>query len=193
MKTTPARVIVPVRGDPVVFSATAYGTLASPLPEAFSVTVRQAESLFAIQENLGALASTAIEPVDHSVPRKSDPVRGAECENEGLAIANPNNSTTTVTLQVLNRSGSQIGTFTETLQANNHEIFTLPEMMELGAPLFIGSVVACASQPVGLEAIGSEGGQALFAISVTTKPLCAHSAGLGEFEILVREALRDAG
>jgi hypothetical protein len=88
----------------------------------------------------------------------------------GLAIANPNNSATTVTVKVLNANGSTKGSFQETLAAKNQAIFTLSSKMNFDSSLFSGSMAVCASQPIGLVTIGFEGGQAFFTTSVTNDP-----------------------
>ncbi len=87
----------------------------------------------------------------------------------GMALANPNSSTTTVTVKVLNADGSSKGTFTETLPANNQLIFTLDQKLSFGSTLFTGSVAVCATQPIGLVTVGFEGG-AFFSTSVTNDP-----------------------
>ncbi len=88
----------------------------------------------------------------------------------GLAIANPNNSTTTVTVKVLNPNGSLKGTFQEILPAKNQTIFTLSSKMNFDSSLFNGSMAVCATEPIGLVTIGFEGGQAFFTTSVTNDP-----------------------
>jgi len=88
----------------------------------------------------------------------------------GLAIANPNNSTTTITVKVMNADGSLKGSFQEVLPANNQTIFTLSSKMNFDSSLFNGSMAVCATQPIGLVTIGFEGGQAFFTTSVTNDP-----------------------
>jgi len=90
--------------------------------------------------------------------------------NAGLAIANPNNTSTTFTVKVLNADGTTKGSFEENLPANGQTIFVLPSKINFDASiLFDGSVAVCASQPVGLVAVGFEGG-ALFGTAVTNDP-----------------------
>jgi len=101
------------------------------------------------------------------------PVRvgGPLSYNAGMALANPNVSQTTITVKVFNADGSLNGSFPETLAANAQTIFLLNQKMSFPSALFTGSVAVCASQPVGLVAIGAEGGSTgLFTISVTTDP-----------------------
>jgi hypothetical protein len=88
----------------------------------------------------------------------------------GLAIANPNSSTTTVTVKVLNSNGSVRGSFQEVLPAKNQTIFTLSSKMNFDSSLFAGSMAVCATEPIGLVTIGFEGGQAFFTTSVTNDP-----------------------
>ena len=91
--------------------------------------------------------------------------------NAGMAVSNPNGSQTVVTVKVLNADGSVKGTFPETLPANGQTIFLLNSKMNFGSSLFNGSVAVCAPQPVGLVALGVEGGSTgLFTIAVTTDP-----------------------
>jgi len=99
-------------------------------------------------------------------------VGGSVAYNAGMALANPNGSQTTVTVKVLNGDGTLKGSFPETLPANGQTIFLLNQKMTFDtSTLFTGSVAVCASQPVGLVAIGVEGGPTgLFTISVTTDP-----------------------
>ena len=88
----------------------------------------------------------------------------------GLAVANPNNSNTTVTVKVLNPDGSLKGSFQEILPAMNQSIFTLSSKLNFDSSLFTGSMAVCATQPIGLVTIGFEGGQAFFTTSVTNDP-----------------------
>ena len=98
-------------------------------------------------------------------------VGGPVSYNAGMALANPNGSQTTVTVKVLNADGSLKGSFPEVLPANGQTIFLLNQKMSFDGSLFTGSVAVCATQPVGLVAIGVEGGPTgLFTISVTTDP-----------------------
>jgi hypothetical protein len=52
-------VIETVRGDAVVFGATAYVTIPLPIPEAKEATVSHEESLIAAQPRLGTYTRTA--------------------------------------------------------------------------------------------------------------------------------------
>jgi hypothetical protein len=71
----------------------------------------------------------------------------------------------------LNADGTVKGTFPETLAANAQTIFLLNTKMNFGSTLFNGSVAVCAPNPVGLVALGVEGGSTgLFTIAVTTDP-----------------------
>jgi hypothetical protein len=99
-------------------------------------------------------------------------VNGPNSFNAQMAIANPNNSTTTVTVKVLNSSGSVTGTFQETLAANNQTLFNLTDKTKFSSSLFNGAVAVCATQPVGLVVIGVEGvgQQAMYSTAVTTDP-----------------------
>jgi len=98
-------------------------------------------------------------------------VGGPLSYNAGMALANPNVSQTTITVKVFNADGSLNGSFPEILAANAQTIFLLNQKMSFTSALFTGSVAVCASQPVGLVAIGAEGGSTgLFTIAVTTDP-----------------------
>ncbi len=98
-------------------------------------------------------------------------VGGPLSYNSGMALSNPNGSQTIVTVNVLNADGTVKGSFPETLPANGQTIFLLDQKMSFGSTLFNGSVAVCAPQPVGLVAIGVEGGSSgLFTISVATDP-----------------------
>ncbi len=92
----------------------------------------------------------------------------------GMALANPNNSTTTVTVMVMDEGGKQIigSPFTETLAAENQTIFTLNSITKLsfGSSLFTGSVAVCASEPIGLVTVGFEGAATFFSTAVTNDP-----------------------
>ncbi len=92
--------------------------------------------------------------------------------NAGMAISNPNGSSTAVTVKVYNASGTMIGSFPEQLSANAQTLFLLnTKGVNFGGGLFNGSVAVCAPQPVGLVALGVEGGSTgLFTIAVTTDP-----------------------
>ena len=99
-------------------------------------------------------------------------VSGPNSFDAEVAIANPNNSTTTVTVKVLNSSGSVNGSFQESLQANNQVWFKLSQKMNFSSSGFSGAVAICASEPVGLAVVGIEGvgQQAMFNTAVTTDP-----------------------
>lgn len=99
-------------------------------------------------------------------------VNGPNSFNAQLAIANPNSSATSVTVKVLNSSGSAMGSFGVTLAANNQTLFNLTDKMTFSSALFSGAVAVCATQPVGLVVIGVEGvgTQAMFNTAVTTDP-----------------------
>jgi hypothetical protein len=98
-------------------------------------------------------------------------VGGSVNYNAGMAISNPNGSQTVVTVKVLNADGTVKGTFPETLAANAQTIFLLNTKLNFGSSLFNGSVAVCAPNPVGLVALGVEGGSTgLFTIAVTTDP-----------------------
>jgi len=99
-------------------------------------------------------------------------VNGPNSFNAQLAIANPNNSTATVTIKVLNASGSTTGSFGVSLAANNQALFNLTDKMKFSSSLFSGSVAVCSTQPVGLVVIGVEGvgQQAMYNTAVTTDP-----------------------
>jgi hypothetical protein len=91
--------------------------------------------------------------------------------NAGMAISSPN-AGTTVTVKVLNADGSTKGTFTETLPTNGQTLFLLDSKVSFDkSTLFNGSVAVCATQPVGLVALGVEyASSGLFTIAVTTDP-----------------------
>jgi len=99
-------------------------------------------------------------------------VNGPNSFNAQMAIANPNSSTTTVTIKVLNSSGSVAGSFQEILPANNQTVFNLTDKAKFSSSLFNGAVAVCATQPVGLAVIGVEGvgQQAMFGTAITTDP-----------------------
>src|SRR5579864_7007061 len=92
--------------------------------------------------------------------------------NAGMALSNPNGSSTAVTVKVYDAGGTMIGSFPEQLAANAQTLFLLnTKGVNFGAGLFNGSVAVCAPQPVGLVALGVEGGSTgLFTIAVTTDP-----------------------
>jgi hypothetical protein len=87
----------------------------------------------------------------------------------GMAIANPNTSTANVTVKVFKADGTSMGSFSETLPANNQTIFTLDSKLPFGSSLFTGSVAVCSTEPIGLVTVGFEGG-AFFSTSVTNDP-----------------------
>jgi hypothetical protein len=97
--------------------------------------------------------------------------------NAGLAIANPNNSPVTYGVTVLNADSTTRGSVQRpALPPNGQAIFVITDILPgviTPDPLnpFNGTVVVCASQPVGLVAIGVEGG-ALFTNSVTNDFPC---------------------
>ncbi len=90
--------------------------------------------------------------------------------NAGLAVANPNNGVTTVTVKLLNGNGTVKGSVVKTLQAFAQTIFLLNQSdifgSQLGSAAFDGSVAICADKPVGLVALGAEKG-ALFSTAIT--------------------------
>ena len=90
--------------------------------------------------------------------------------NAGMALANPNGSQTTVTVKVLNGDGTEKTSFRDQLPANGQTIFLLsPKVSFDTSTTFTGSVAVCATQPVGLVAIGVEyGPTGLFTISPST-------------------------
>ena len=100
--------------------------------------------------------------------------------NAGMAIANSSGTATTVQVNVLNADGTVKGSFQETLQqGNQQEIFVLTAKgiaFNL-ATVFDGTVVVCATQPIGLTTVGFEGGQAYFTTSVTNEA-CTGQGGL---------------
>ena len=94
--------------------------------------------------------------------------------NEGVAIANPNNSNTNVTVKLLLADGTVKDTIQKTLPPNGQTSFVLTDNAVFGhdlspSTLFNGSVAVCATQPVGLIPIGFEGG-AFFTTAVTNDP-----------------------
>jgi hypothetical protein len=94
--------------------------------------------------------------------------------NEGLAIANPNNSNTNVTVKLLLADGTIKDTIVKSLPPNGQTSFVLTDSTVFGhdlnpSTLFNGSVAVCATQPVGLVANGFEGG-AFFTTAVTNDP-----------------------
>jgi hypothetical protein len=97
--------------------------------------------------------------------------------NAGLAIANPNAASTAYSVTLLNADGSTKHSVQRpALPPNGQSIFVLTDIMPGvitpdSVNPFDGSVVVCASQPVGLVAIGVEGG-ALFTTSVTNDFPC---------------------
>jgi hypothetical protein len=97
--------------------------------------------------------------------------------NAGLAIANPNHSPTTYTVTVLNADSTTKGSVQRpALPPNGQSIFVITDILPgviTPDPVnpFNGTVAVCASQPVGLVAIGVEGG-ALFTNSVTNDFPC---------------------
>jgi hypothetical protein len=92
----------------------------------------------------------------------------------GLAVANPNKSGTTVTVKLLDATGAIKATIQKNLPANGQTIFLVTDKTAFfneidPSQLYNGSLAICATQPVGLVAIGAEGG-ALFTTSVTNDP-----------------------
>jgi hypothetical protein len=87
------------------------------------------------------------------------PVNGPERENAGLAIANAKHGHGHIPSAERERQPDRDFHRDAT---GEHQIHAAEG--GVGAPLFIGPVVACASQAIGREAIGSEQGQALFVI-----------------------------
>jgi hypothetical protein len=101
-------------------------------------------------------------------------VNGPLGYNEGVAIANPNNSNTNVTIKLLLADGTIKNTIQKNLPPNGQTSFVLTDNAVFGhdldsSTLFNGSVAVCAAQPVGLVAIGIEGG-AFFTTAVTNDP-----------------------
>ena len=97
--------------------------------------------------------------------------------NAGLAIANPNGTPVTYRVTLLNADSTMKGSVQRpALPPNGQSIFVLTDIMpgvitpDPATP-FDGMVLVCASQPVGLVAIGVEGG-ALFTNSVTNDIPC---------------------
>lgn len=93
--------------------------------------------------------------------------------NAGLAIANPNATATNFTIFLMNADGTINHSLQMSLQANSQTSFVLSDPTVFGnnidssSPLlFNGSIAICASQPIGVVAIGIEGG-ALYTIPVT--------------------------
>jgi hypothetical protein len=62
-------VIEPVRGDAIVFGATAHVTIPLPILEAPEATVSDEESLIAAQPKLGTFTCIAKDPLE-SAPRR---------------------------------------------------------------------------------------------------------------------------
>jgi hypothetical protein len=94
--------------------------------------------------------------------------------NEGIAIANPNNGNTNVTVKLLLADGTIKDSIQKNLPPNGQTSFVVTDGAVFGHDLdsstfFNGSVAVCASQPVGLVAIGIEGG-AFFTSAVTNDP-----------------------
>ena len=99
-------------------------------------------------------------------------VGGPLTYNAGIAVANPNASATTVTVKLLNADGSTKGSIQKNLPANGQTAFVVTEPGDFSldlSQLFNGSIAVCASQPVGLLAIGGESG-VLFSTAVTNDP-----------------------
>jgi hypothetical protein len=95
--------------------------------------------------------------------------------NAGMALSNPNGTSTNVKVMVMKSDGTQLGSFTESLGKNAQTVFLLSPHsgLNFGATPqtpFNGSVAVCAPQPVGLVALGAEGSGGLFSVSVTTDP-----------------------
>lgn len=124
----------------------------------------------AISGAVGAQSTVAAKSFRLPILERNEGAGNPNNYEVGLAIANPNNSNTTVTVKVLNADGTTKGSFQEILSANNQTIFTLSQKMNFDSSLFNGSMAVCASQPIGLVTIGFEGGQAFFTTSVTNDP-----------------------
>ena len=92
----------------------------------------------------------------------------------GIAVANPNGTSTILTLKLLSASGSIVGTIQRTLPANGQATVILSDPTAFLSVLdptsmFLGSLAVCATQPVGMVAIGVEGTQ-YFTTAVTNDP-----------------------
>lgn len=101
-------------------------------------------------------------------------LNGPLAYNEGIAMANPNNSNTNVTIKLLLADGTIKDTIQKNLPPNGQTSFVLTDSAVFGhdlssSALFNGSVAVCATQPVGLVPIGFEGG-AFFTTAVTNDP-----------------------
>jgi hypothetical protein len=100
--------------------------------------------------------------------------------NAGMALANSSGTPTTVQVNVLNADGSLKGSFQETLQQGNQQtifVLTAKGIAFNLSTVFDGTVVVCATQPIGLTTVGFEGGQAYFTTS-TTNEACTGQGGL---------------
>jgi hypothetical protein len=103
-------------------------------------------------------------------------VYGPLAYDGGVAIANPNGSSITYTATLLNADGSTKDSVQATLPPQGQTIFLVTDIFKGvitadSVHSFDGSLVICASQPVGVVAIGVEG-SALFTTSVTNDFQC---------------------
>jgi len=85
--------------------------------------------------------------------------------DEGIAIANPQASTATISFQLIDNAGTPVGApVTRTLQPNNHTAFFVSELFPNAFPLaFIGSLRITSDNPVVATALNFQG--ALFSTS----------------------------
>lgn len=100
--------------------------------------------------------------------------------NAGMALANSSGTPTTVQVNVLNADGTLKGSFQETLQQGNQQtifVLTAKGITFNLSTVFDGTVVVCATQPIGLTTVGFEGGQAYFTTSLTNEA-CTGQGGL---------------
>jgi hypothetical protein len=87
-------------------------------------------------------------------------VRGPLNYDAGLAIANPNSKTATVTIKLLKQGGSgPIDKIVKTVPANGQELLVVSSSFAhdfSGTTLFNGALVVCSDQPIGFLALGAE-------------------------------------
>ncbi len=100
---------------------------------------------------------------DFTLPVEFEPANGhAAPRTVGLAIANPNNSSTNVTLKLLDQNGTVLATYGLTLPPNGQTALGLGSLSTFQAVLpngnFVGSVTVAASAPVSAIALGDDFG-----------------------------------
>jgi hypothetical protein len=103
-------------------------------------------------------------------------INGATRYNAGLAVANPNNVTAHIRLDLLDAEGTVKATHHIALTSQGQTTMVLTDVESFKAAvdpsaLFTGSVGACADRPVGFLALGIEG-NVFFTVAVSSDYRC---------------------